>query len=82
MQSEFEAWLAGERRWMQEYKAKVLGRSLRMVAPLTVIGSSGLFAGLPAINAGGAMGALYGAFGGLFMAAVGPSISFPILVSG
>lgn len=54
MHNEFEAWLAGERRWMQKYKAKVLGRSLRTVVPLTVIGLAVLFAGLSAINGGGA----------------------------
>mgnify|MGYP005818604299 FL=1 len=82
MQNVFETWLAGEYEWMRRYKAKVLGRSLRMVVPLTVIGSSGLFAGLAAINSGGAVGALYGAFGGLFMAAVVLSIYFAILLPG
>jgi len=56
VQNVFETWLAGEYEWMRRYKAKVLGRSLRMVVPLTVIGSSGLFAGLAAINSGGAVG--------------------------
>lgn len=82
MHNEFEAWLAGERRWMQKYKAKVLGRSLRTVVPLTVIGLAVLFAGLSAINGGGAEGALYGAVGGVFVAVVVLLIYFAILLPG
>lgn len=82
MQSAFETWLAGEYEWMRSYKAKVLARSLRMIVPLTVIGSAGLLAGLAAIGGGGAEDALYGALGGVFAAAVVLLIYFAILLPG